>query len=124
MRNNIDLTENSDFAVPRRDFPRFHLQSMAICSHDNNILGRALHKNIADIHYCIESDIEYYQNGGMIQGNRYRRTYMKICEELESHCERCGRHKKYPWEDFSSLLCPQCNAILDYEMRKISWKER
>ena len=126
MKSNIDLTENSDFAIPIRVPTRLSRidVSMAVCGYDRNILGRALHKNIADIHYCIESDIEYNQQGGMIQGNGYRRKYMKICEELDSHCERCGRHKKYPWEDFGSLLCPQCNAILDYEMRKIPWKER
>lgn len=126
MKSNIDLTENSDFTIPIRVPTRLSRidVSMAVCGYDRNILSRALRKNIADIHYCIESDIEYSQRGGMIQGNGYRREYMKICEEPDSHCERCGRHKKYPWEDFGSLLCPQCNAILDYEMRKIPWKER
>ena len=122
MKSNIDLTENSDFAIPTR-LSKTDV-SMAVCGYDRNILGRALRKNIADIHYCIESDIEYNQRGGMIQGNGYRREYMKICEEPDSHCGRCGRHKKYPWEDFGSLLCPQCSAILNYEMRKIPWKER
>ena len=122
MKSNIDLTENSDFAIPTR-LSKIDV-SMAVCGYDRNILGRALRKNIADIHYCIESDIEYNQRGGMIQGNGYRREYMKICEEPDSYCGRCGRHKKYPWEVFGSLLCPQCSAILDYEMRKIPWKER
>lgn len=121
MKSNIDLTENSDFATPRRISSRF---ANIVCSCDANLLGRLLHKNIADINYCVEYDIEFYQRGGMIQGNGYRRTYMKICEEPESHCERCGRHKKYPWEDFSSLLCPQCSALLDYETKNIPWKER
>ena len=122
MKSNIDLTENSDFAIPTR-LSKIDV-SMAVCGYDRNILGRVLRKNIADIHYCIESDIEYNQRGGMIQGNGYRREYMKICEEPDSHCGRCGRHKKYPWGDFGFLLCPQCSAILDYEMRKIPWKER
>ena len=122
MKSNIDLTENSDFVTPTR-LSKIDV-SMAMCGYDKNILGRALRKNIADIHYCIESDIEYNQRGGMIQGNGYRREYMKICEEPDSHCGRCGRHKKYPWEDFGFLLCPQCSAILDYKMRKIPWKER
>lgn len=37
-------------------------------------------------------------------------------------CERCGRKKKYPWEDFSRLLCPECEKYLESEMRAIPWR--
>ena len=37
-------------------------------------------------------------------------------------CERCGRKKKYPWEDFSKLLCPKCERYLESEMNTIPWR--
>lgn len=129
MKRNIDLTENFDFAIPRRAATRgsslsLNRPEIEICSYNRNILGKYIRKNIADINYCINEDIEFNQSGGLIQGNGYRRKYMKLYNEPESYCERCGRSKKYPWEDFSSLLCPQCNNIFDYEMRKIPWRGR
>lgn len=125
MKRNIDLTENSDFATPVRNSIRFktpRISSVAMCSCDRSILGNILHKNITDINYCIEEDIEYNQHGGIIQGNGYRRTYMKIINEPNSYCERCGRLKQYPWEDFSKLLCPKCDKEMDYEFNKIPWR--
>jgi len=115
MKSNIDLTANLDFAKPTRfSFRNTYWNT-------GNVLGKKINKDIADINYCITFDIEHHQHGGIIQGNRHRREYMATCNEIISYCERCGRHKKYPWENFNSLLCPQCNNILDYQMNRVPW---
>lgn len=126
MKRNIDLTENFDFAIPRRASTQntplaFRSLNLAVCSRSKSIIGNMIKKDIVDFSYCIEEDIEH-EHGGMIQGNGYRRRFMKSYNEPETHCERCGCSKKYPWEDFSTLLCHKCNKSMDYEFHKIPWR--
>lgn len=127
MKRNIDLTENFDFAIPRRASTQSTSLSlrnlnMTICSRSNSIISKMIKKDIIDIYYCIEEDIERNEKGGIIQGNSYRRKFMKSYYEPENHCERCGCSKSYPWQDFSTLLCPKCNEYLDNEIHRIPWR--
>ena len=88
----------------------------------NKSIGKYLSKYILDIPYCINEDIEHKQSGGLVQGNGNRRKFMEYENNPGCFCERCGRKKKYPWEDFSRLLCPKCEKYLESEMRAIPWR--
>ena len=130
MKSNIDLTENFDFAIPRR--ASTSSSSRAFRNLENSIamwtasynksIGKYLSKYILDIPYCINEDIEHKQSGGLVQGNGNRRKFMEYENNPGCFCERCGRKQKYPWEDFSKLLCPECEKYLESEMRAIPWR--
>lgn len=106
MKRNIDLT--IDF-----DFRKRQVHSVNLSSECGNIsLNRIIkQRNVVDIPYCISNDIEYHQRGGIIQGDKYRRDFIKTTS-YNIYCERCGRQQKYPWEKFYGL-CPQCDKILE-----------
>lgn len=128
MKNNIDLTENLDFAIPRRAdtqsssrvFRDLTITTLMFTYSYGKSLGKYISKYILDIPYCINEDIEHRQNGGIIQGNGDRRKFIRFENNPECYCERCGREKQYPWEDFSKLLCPECEK--DIESREIPWR--
>lgn len=117
MKRNVDLTENEIFKeknIASSNFHRdFKINSIFLLRGvSRKSLSNKIKKCIADIPYCIDNDIEHYQNGGIIQGDKYRRNYYSTIQE-ESYCERCGRTKKYFWEDFNNGLCPKCSKELD-----------
>ena len=130
MKSNIDLTENFDFAIPRRAstssssrvFRNLEISTVMWTPSYNKSIGKYLSKYILDIPYCINEDIEHKQSGGLVQGNGNRRKFMEYENNPGCFCERCGRKKKYPWEDFSRLLCPKCEKYLESEMRAIPWR--
>ena len=130
MKSNIDLTENFDFAIPRRAstssssrvFRNLEISTVMWTASYNKSIGKYLSKYILDIPYCINEDIEHKQSGGLVQGNGNRRKFMEYENNSGCFCERCGRKKKYPWEDFSRLLCPKCEKYLESEMRAIPWR--
>lgn len=130
MKSNIDLTENFDFAIPRRvstssssrAFRNLEISTVMWTASYNKSIGKYLSKYILDIPYCINEDIEHKQSGGLVQGNGNRRKFMEYENNPGCFCERCGCKKKYPWEDFSRLLCPKCEKYLESEMRAIPWR--
>lgn len=130
MKSNIDLTENFDFAIPRRAstssssraFRNLEISTVMWTASYNKSIGKYLSKYILDIPYCINEDIEYKQSGGLVQGNGNRRKFMEYENNPGCFCERCGHKKKYPWEDFSRLLCSKCEKYLESEMRAIPWR--
>lgn len=130
MKSNIDLTENFDFAIPRRAstssssraFRNLEISTVMWIASYNKSIGKYLSKYILDIPYCINEDIEHKQSGGLVQGNGNRRKFMEYENNPGCFCERCGCKKKYPWEDFSRLLCPKCEKYLESEMRAIPWR--
>lgn len=111
MESNIDLTTGLDFR--RVSVKSTNLSSIPI----RRIVG---HKDIVDIPYCIANDIEHFQRGGIEQGDKYRRSFIKMVH-CEVHCECCGRPQKYPWENFNGLLCPQCNSIMESDFTQVPW---
>lgn len=130
MKSNIDLTKNFDFAIPRmastssssRAFRNLGISTVMYTVSYNKSIGKYLSKYILDIPYCINEDIEHKQSGGLVQGNGNRRKFMEYENNPDCFCERCGCKKKYPWEDFSKLLCPKCEKYLESEMRAIPWR--
>lgn len=111
MKRNIDLTANFDFASTQTRGANISLRKY------RGLFGN---KRIVDIPYCIQNDIEYHQRGNIIQGDKYRRSFIKIIS-YEVHCECCGRPQKYPWEKFCGFLCPQCDGKLEKEFSSIPW---
>ena len=130
MKSNIDLTENFDFAIPRRastssssrTFRNLEDSIVMWTASYKKSIGKYLSKYILDIPYCINEDIEHKQSGGLVQGNGNRRKFMEYENNPDCFCERCGRKKKYPWEDFSKLLCPKCEKYLEREMNTMPWR--
>ena len=130
MKSNIDLTENFDFAIPRRastssssrTFRNLEDSIVMWTASYKKSIGKYLSKYILDIPYCINEDIEHKQSGGLVQGNGNRRKFMEYENNTDCFCERCGYKKKYPWEDFSKLICPKCEKYLESEMNTIPWR--
>lgn len=130
MKSNIDLTENFDFAIPRRastssssrTFRNLEDSIVMWTASYKKSIGKYLSKYILDIPYCINEDIEHKQSGGLVQGNGNRRKFMEYENNPDCFCERYGYKKKYPWEDFSRLLCPKCEKYLESEMNTIPWR--
>lgn len=113
MKRNIDLTADFDFANTQTRGANISLRKF------RGLIGD---KRIVDIPYCIQNDIEHKQRGGIIQGDKFRRDFIKIvCHEI--HCECCGRSQKYPWEKFCGFLCPQCDNRIerDGNLSQIPW---
>lgn len=129
MKSNIDLTENFDFSIPRRTatssssmmLSNLEISTVMWTASYEKSIGKYLSKYILDIPYCINEDIEHNQSGALIQGNGNRRKFMKYENNHGYFCERCGCEKKYPWEDFSRLLCTKCEKDLESEMNTIPW---
>ena len=130
MKSNIDLTENFDFAIPRRastssssrTFRNLEDSIVMWTASYKKSIGKYLSKYILDIPHCINEDIEHKQSGGLVQGNGNRRKFMEYENNPDCFCERCGYKKKYPWEDFSKLICPKCEKYLESEMNTIPWR--
>ena len=67
MKSNIDLTENFDFAIPRRAstssssraFRNLEISTVMWTASYNKSIGKYLSKYILDIPYCINEDIEH-----------------------------------------------------------------
>ena len=51
-----------------------------------------------------------------------KKYFMEYENNPDCFCERCGYKKKYPWEDFSKLICPKCEKYLESEMNTIPWR--
>lgn len=130
MKLNIDLTENLDFNKPAKENVQSSFRNLKTVKDDtlmfthsyDKSIGKFFSKYILDIPYCINEDIEHNQKGGLTQGNGDRRKFIEYEDNPYYFCERCGRKKKYPWEDFNRLLCPKCENDLEREMNKIPWK--
>lgn len=127
MKINIDLTTNSDFRRERDIdnsliFGLSKIKRKFLFGSKKNVHISDFIKNIVvDIPYCISNDIDKNENGGIVQGNGSKRAFIKEVNSNQ-YCERCGRKKKYPWEDFSKLLCPKCEKYLESEMNTIPWR--
>lgn len=120
MKLNVDLTLNSDFIKRDTDVhsSRLTIHSLPIIFgvRKKVSLSKYIKKNIVDIDYCLEQDIEK-SKGVLIQGNGERRKFYKEINNPENYCERCGRKNKIPWKKYTNLLCEECNK--DMEERNI-----
>jgi len=130
MKRSVDLTDNEVFRPENQR--TFNIRgninigsAFLIRNISKNNLSRKIKKCIADIPYCIDNDIEHLEKGAIIQGDKNRRKYYKATKQ-DFYCERCGRDKKYFWEDFSQGLCPECSDAIrersNYERFKNRYK--
>lgn len=118
MNPQIDLTENRDFRVNGTQYVRFKTiqESIPRLLRPKQL---PINKTIESIETCLEQAIKS-QNGGIIQGDKFFRKYMKETESNGMFCIRCGRWKKYPWQEYDGELCDRCNEDLRRDNNEIS----
>ena len=48
----------------------------------------------------------------------------RYINELETHCQRCGKELRLPWNGTMCLvnLCKECNEVMNESLGKIPWK--
>lgn len=107
LTGNIDLTENRDFGssfqIIEKDYPEDTMTSEDYekIIRRKSIFGKKTHIN------------GKYRIFG-------RTTFVK---NLESHCYRCGKELKLPWERNRMELCKQCSDKVkhDNQYLKFPW---
>lgn len=107
LTENIDLTENRDFGgsfqITAMDIPDniMTLEDYDKIIRRESIFGKKRHTN--GKHRIFE-----------------RTTFVK---NLESHCYRCGKELKLPWERNRMELCKQCSDKVkhDNQYLKFPW---
>ena len=107
LTGNIDLTENRDFGgsfqITAMDIPDniMTLEDYDKIIRRESIFGKKRHTN--GKHRIFE-----------------RTTFVK---NLESHCYRCGKELKLPWERNRMELCKQCSDKVkhDNQYLKFPW---
>ena len=107
LTENIDLTENRDFGGS------FQITAMDI---PNNIM------TLEDYDKIIRRESIFGKKRHTNGKHRIfgRTTFVK---NLESHCYRCGKELKLPWERNRMELCKQCSDKVkhDNQYLKFPW---
>lgn len=107
LTENIDLTENRDFGGS------FQITAMDI---PNNIM------TLEDYDKIIRRETIFGKKRHTNGKHRIfgRTTFVK---NLESHCYRCGKELKLPWERNRMELCKQCSDKVkhDNQYLKFPW---
>lgn len=113
LTGNIDLTENRDFGGS------FQITTMAIpieLSEEDNLM------TLEDYEKIIRRE-SIFGKKRHTNGKHHifgRTTFVK---NLESHCYRCGKELKLPWERNRMELCKQCSDKVkhDNQYLKFPW---
>ena len=113
LTGNIDLTENRDFGG------NFQITAMDIpieLSEADNIM------TLEDYDKIIRRESIF---GKKRHTNRKHRIFGRttFVKNLESHCYRCGKELKLPWERNRMELCKQCSDKVkhDNQYLKFPW---
>lgn len=107
MKNNIDLTANSDFSNSSIRTGRLFRIGKRIYPWDFEGSNLASYYDLFSV--------------GTIRDIKTQRNYEK---EYEFHCDRCGKDLSLkPW-DKQYCLCNSCAEQLDYQMNSYSYQNK